>query len=584
MAIADQISSSRISLEMAQDAGNYSPIAPASAVQSGLLAGNQVANQVKAISEEESANQFQQVLNQGYAGMVQAWKSMPPEQQVAVGDPTFAQKDEDSMAAWWAMVAKQQEKQARTTAVKGAASMVAQGDKVGAARTLTESGVVEPASGLSSMAKAQDEKKTEEVRAKIPEIFAKYAPKSSSTTIAGGVDLDSQLGRQFKITAKRLEPINPIIEKAAATHGIPANLIKAVISQESTGKNGLTSSAGAHGYMQLMPDTAKGLGVTDRANPEQNINGGAAYLAQQLEKFGDVEKAIAAYNAGPGTVDRLVKKYGDQWKENLPAETKDYIDKVPKYLAAYGGATFSSTQEGEDPKLFDIYKDAVAVDPNLPNDPTFKAGLDALDKDADNRRLNRADLAKEREATKKEAALQKRYELLDKKVAPKLQVARVMQDLDSIIPGGINGSEAIPGVGIGDGAIRKWLIGPTKDSRVGKIRGKIAELVNVTIKEQSGLAVTQSEGERIMQALNLTPTSTEEDFRYALRSKMKHLEQEYLEDLAGDPEARDLMLERVPDRTNPFKFGSKGPAAGGSGLTPEQRKARIAELRAKRGG
>jgi len=80
------------------------------------------------------------------------------------------------------------------------------------------------------------------------------------------------------------------------------------------------------GLAQLMPETAKSLGVTDPFDPVQSINGGAAYLRQMLDKFGSVEKALAAYNAGPGAV---IKAGG------IPpyAETQNYVQKIMKLYA-----------------------------------------------------------------------------------------------------------------------------------------------------------------------------------------------------------------------------------------------------------
>lgn len=116
--------------------------------------------------------------------------------------------------------------------------------------------------------------------------------------------------------------LNNYFLEAANTYDIDANLLKCVAYAESNFNPNATSRSGAMGVMQLMPKTAEGLGVSDAYDAKQNIMGGAKYLSIQLERFdGDVELALAAYNAGPGNV----KKYG-----GIPPfeETQNYVKKI----------------------------------------------------------------------------------------------------------------------------------------------------------------------------------------------------------------------------------------------------------------
>ncbi|MGB7763037.1 MAG: lytic transglycosylase domain-containing protein [Bryobacteraceae bacterium] len=116
--------------------------------------------------------------------------------------------------------------------------------------------------------------------------------------------------------------INPLIEDAAKAQSLDPKLLRALIGQESAFRPCAVSVKGAQGLMQLMPETAAGLGVANAFDPKQNLEGGARYLKQLLEKYkGDLPQALGAYNAGPKTVDE---------SGGVPdlRETREYVDAI----------------------------------------------------------------------------------------------------------------------------------------------------------------------------------------------------------------------------------------------------------------
>ncbi|WP_248884428.1 lytic transglycosylase domain-containing protein [Acidithiobacillus acidisediminis] len=141
----------------------------------------------------------------------------------------------------------------------------------------------------------------------------------------------AQIARQHFDPVARAE-LQPVVLAAAKRFGLSAALLNAVIRVESGFNAGAVSSKGAMGLMQLMPATASRFGVQNAFNPEENVRGGAAYLADLLHRFsGDLRLALAAYNAGSQAV--------IQAGYHIPPfqETQDYVPKVMAYYQRFQG-------------------------------------------------------------------------------------------------------------------------------------------------------------------------------------------------------------------------------------------------------
>jgi soluble lytic murein transglycosylase-like protein len=138
----------------------------------------------------------------------------------------------------------------------------------------------------------------------------------------------SALAPQPSPPAEPPHGLTGIISHAAKRFGVDEGLIKAIIKAESNFNPKAVSSAGAQGLMQLMPATARGLGVTNSFDPYQNVMAGTRFLKDMLNRYdGNLDAALAAYNWGPGNLDRKGMA--------LPKETRDYLVKVKSYYQQF---------------------------------------------------------------------------------------------------------------------------------------------------------------------------------------------------------------------------------------------------------
>lgn len=157
-----------------------------------------------------------------------------------------------------------------------------------------------------------------------PAIIRRVLPDGAAA--APGVATSAPIGAAGGASVPPGTPYAELFAAAGAEHGVSPALLTAVARAESNFNPRAVSHAGAQGLMQLMPGTARGLGVTDSFDPAQAVDGAARLLAGHLKQFGSVELALAAYNAGPGAV----QKYG-----GVPPfrETQAYVAKIVKELS-----------------------------------------------------------------------------------------------------------------------------------------------------------------------------------------------------------------------------------------------------------
>lgn len=184
---------------------------------------------------------------------------------------------------------------------------------------------------------------------------------------------------------RRLSNFDGIFEQKGQKYNLDPALLRAVAKQESGGDPNITSYAGAGGLMQLMPATGAEMGVTNRFDPNQSVDGGAKYLSKQMKKYGDTKLALAAYNAGPGNIDEAIRKAGtrdpDAVLAMLPnvtsasnaAQTQQYVRNITgfhqeyKALAEQAKAT---NQDAASSSMPEVVRQQIETDREAPAAPS----------------------------------------------------------------------------------------------------------------------------------------------------------------------------------------------------------------------
>lgn len=153
-----------------------------------------------------------------------------------------------------------------------------------------------------------------------------------------GISYES-LTNEEKYALKNVDKYSDIIEEAAKKYNLNPSLIRAIIDVESDFRPNLVSSAGAQGLMQLMPSTAKDVGVTDRFDPRENIMGATEYISKQLKRFqGDIKLTLAGYSRGPNAISKLgITPNATDPNEylKLSSGAQGYVNKVLRMTQVY---------------------------------------------------------------------------------------------------------------------------------------------------------------------------------------------------------------------------------------------------------
>lgn len=206
--------------------------------------------------------------------------------------------------------------------------------------TLTEEKAAKKAA--SSTEKADAEPAAEETEEKAEDVTSQsvvYKDPFTGKKVVYEDVADTESAEKVTSSSNNVETVDSMkktkydayFKAAAKKYNVSESLLKAIAKAESNFNPNDVSSSGAMGIMQLMPETAKGLGVKNAFDPEQNIMGGAKCIAQKLKEFnGNISLALAAYNAGSGAVRR---------NGGVPSYCKSYVSKVLSYKSAFETAT-----------------------------------------------------------------------------------------------------------------------------------------------------------------------------------------------------------------------------------------------------
>jgi soluble lytic murein transglycosylase-like protein len=563
------------------------------------------AGAIGGIQEIGAAKAFQDHLDRGYTAMVETLKELPPEVAAGIPSPEAYADSEDKRVAWYASV---NDAIAKSNILGQAQDPTSSPDALRTAAAAAPLGDASQKAVGGEIDRLDNRQQTSAIQ-KAAGMFEAPAPPAAAAP-APNIDLKSQFGRGLKIKLANMAPHMDSINSAAGQAGIPPTLVMAVAAQESGGNVDATSSTGVKGTMQVTNGTFKDMaekypdaGLTDRTDPAQSYTAGALYLGELVKDFdGNVQAAMAAYNAGPSSIKAAMKKYPDDWVSHLEEfmdkdkaqEAANYVASVDKNFSALGGGTFSQPKKAPTQNEFNqallkenpqavINPVAKEIKSGLKNDAYIEAKAgDASFKQASQDRLNAKFKA---ELDYKTYQKVNNYNKQIEKVSP---AAQGVMRIDQLV-GGLDNNKPIAGFGFGEKAFRKFLqtdASPeARDMRIA-FGNLFADIGLAT----SGQNFTAKEMEKLDLRLGNTFWSDESAFRAAIKQQRERLYQQMLNPWNALPD--NVKNELIDAGTmNPEMFGDfksdvipgKKPDADSttSGLPPEKA-ARLAELRAKK--
>jgi soluble lytic murein transglycosylase-like protein len=520
------------------------PIKPAA--QSASQITSDAAGTIQTNQNLGAAKAFQDHLNKGYQGMVETLKEVPPQIASTIPDPGAFSDSEDKRVAWYAMlndaVAKNgllDQAQAPNSSPDALATSAARAPLSAESRGLVggEINRLEQNQQKDAIRKALGDPQP------IPAVPKDVTP---------SIDPKTPFGRTLKIAMTRMEPHADTIQNAADAAKIPAQLVMAVAAQESGGTAGATSKTGVRGTMQVTEGTFKDISsrypdlkLTDRTDPQQSYTAGAMYLGELMQKFGgNVDQALAAYNAGPSAVRMAVAKYPGEWRDHLEEfisapkgmtaaekaqETSDYVNKVGKYFAALGGkaptpTAKTPTQNEFNMALFNANPDAVVN----PIAKEIKSGLktDAY-VEANAKKADAASAVQDRLMAKfkleQDSKTYQKVNNYNKQVAdltaPVQSIARIGQLL-----GGFDAKGDVPGVGLGANMFKKFLM-TSATPEAQQMRLAIQNMFTDIGFSEAGKNFTNKEMELVNSKLGVGDFQDADTFRKAMKIQAEKFKQ-----------------------------------------------------------